>query len=227
MKYAPGLLMASILFASFSHGQVSVREEPRHHTVFNNGLIRILDVRIPPGDTTLYHKHETYSIIVRLSTTSTGSQEWGKAPEKPSISYLGDTYQNPFIPPIVHRVFNSDTTLFHVMDIEVYTQPTAKETVLLKNPELSLLENSSRVASYRLQLPAQGITKLDPGTDGLLMVVYKGKLRIKMPDGSKDILEPGSFHWAKSGQPFQLENVGSEPLGACVYQIKLAPAQPK
>jgi hypothetical protein len=38
---------------SFSTG--TVRNEPRHHNVFENEFARILDVYLAPGDTTLYH----------------------------------------------------------------------------------------------------------------------------------------------------------------------------
>ena len=63
--------------------QVAVREEPRHHPVLQNKYIRLLDVWLPPGDTTLYHIHETPSVFVILSHTITGAQikggNWVKA----------------------------------------------------------------------------------------------------------------------------------------------------
>src|SRR5882762_1036235 len=54
--------------------QVQVREEPRHHNVFENEWVRILDVHIPPGDTSLFHKHSTPSVFMVLSNTKTGSE---------------------------------------------------------------------------------------------------------------------------------------------------------
>jgi hypothetical protein len=68
-------------------GQVPVHEEPRHHLVFQNKEIRILNVLIPPGDTSQYHIHTTPSLFIRLSSTTTGSQlQGGKASEGKSIA---------------------------------------------------------------------------------------------------------------------------------------------
>jgi hypothetical protein len=47
-------------------GQVPVHEEPRHHLVFQNKEIRILNVLVPPGDTTQYHIHTTPSLLSGL-----------------------------------------------------------------------------------------------------------------------------------------------------------------
>jgi len=35
-----------------------VSQEPRHHVVFANAQFHVLDVNIPPGDTSLDHRHE-------------------------------------------------------------------------------------------------------------------------------------------------------------------------
>ena len=34
-----------------------VYEEPRHKIVLLNQYVRLIDVNIPPHDTTLYHRH--------------------------------------------------------------------------------------------------------------------------------------------------------------------------
>src|SRR3977135_1689830 len=54
--------------------QIPVSKEPRHHNVFENAWVRILDVRIPPADTSLFHKHEIPSVFLVLSNTKTGSE---------------------------------------------------------------------------------------------------------------------------------------------------------
>src|SRR5271154_5328225 len=53
---------------------IPVSMEPRHHNIFENKWVRILDVHIPPGDTSLFHKHETPSVFLVLSNTKTGSE---------------------------------------------------------------------------------------------------------------------------------------------------------
>jgi len=56
------MLLALVLFAVGIPVQcrqtiVPVNKEPRHATKFENELVRILDIEIPPRDSTLFHEH--------------------------------------------------------------------------------------------------------------------------------------------------------------------------
>jgi hypothetical protein len=66
---------------------VPVHQEPRHHLVFDSPGTRILDVQIPPGDTTLFHTHSDPILYVTMSTSRTRSQnlgaDWSGAPSAP------------------------------------------------------------------------------------------------------------------------------------------------
>lgn len=72
------LLMALCLFwaiqavaeESLSSDVVPVGEEPRHHLSLENQHVRVFDVRISAGDTTLYHRHGRDSIYVVISGTT-------------------------------------------------------------------------------------------------------------------------------------------------------------
>jgi hypothetical protein len=60
---------------------VPVHEEPRHRLVFDSPVARVLDIQIPPGDTTLFHTHSNPILYVNMSSSQTRSQtlgrEWG------------------------------------------------------------------------------------------------------------------------------------------------------
>ena len=51
----------------FANAQPAVKDEPRHHNVFENEYIRILDVFLPPNDTTQYHIHSTPSVFTTFT----------------------------------------------------------------------------------------------------------------------------------------------------------------
>jgi quercetin dioxygenase-like cupin family protein len=115
---------------------VPVHQEPRHHLVFETAGTKILDVQIPPGDTTLFHTHSTPILYVTMSTARTRSQthgrEWGgdgdaaavKAmtvaeapvvPGKPAgRNYSVTTYAKE---PLTHRVNNVGVSLFRLIGI--------------------------------------------------------------------------------------------------------------
>ena len=69
------LLFFCLLLTGFIlTAQVPVSKEPRHHNVFENNSVRLLNVLLPAGDTTLYHIHSTPSVFIGFTKTTTGSQ---------------------------------------------------------------------------------------------------------------------------------------------------------
>ena len=72
--------------------QVPLSKEPRHRVTFENAQFRILDVNVPPGDTTLDHLHEFDIVTVSMTSgTDTRLQSAGQAwsPARPPRP-LGD-----------------------------------------------------------------------------------------------------------------------------------------
>ena len=115
---AVSLFLLSVLL---SEAQVPVSKEPRHRPVFENEKVRLLNVLLPAGDTTQYHLHSTPSLFIVLSKTITGSQLINQQPVIGSASTPGNMwFENLGAPHSkIHRVWNTDTIVFHVVDIEL------------------------------------------------------------------------------------------------------------
>jgi len=141
--------MAGILFTPFAvKAQVQVSKEPRHKKVLENKYIQLLDVRIPPGDTTLFHIHSTPSVFLQFTNTTIGIQVKGQDWVK-SQNIAGSAWYSTFSPDIlVHRVSNWDTVPFHVTDIEILSAYKINSPHKLL-PFNILFENGKAVA-YRL-----------------------------------------------------------------------------
>ncbi|HQS06785.1 MAG TPA: hypothetical protein PLT16_14265, partial [Daejeonella sp.] len=133
--------------------QILVHEEPRHRPVFQSKEIRILNVRVAPGDTSLYHMHTTPSFFIRLTNTITGSQVQGEA-KKAGKSQSGEIRFENLAPPNnrVHRVWNADKDTFHVMDVELLMKKAAFDQKPLNLPNLKLEIDTNWVRAYRLNL---------------------------------------------------------------------------
>src|ERR1700759_3188819 len=102
------------------HAQVPVIKEPHHKPVLVNNYVRLLDVHINPGDTTLYHIHAAPSVIVMISNSIIGIQKLGESPLAPGNVTAGTTsFVDYRKNPVTHRVYNSGNNIFHVMDIEL------------------------------------------------------------------------------------------------------------
>jgi len=69
---------AVFVATSMLTAQVQVSKEPLHKKVLENKYIRLLDVWIQPGDTTLFHIHSTSSVFLQFTNTTVGIQIKGK-----------------------------------------------------------------------------------------------------------------------------------------------------
>ena len=146
----PILLFITLLLSVAARTQVQVSEEPRHHKVLANKWVRVLDVHVPPHDTTLMHKHSTPSVFIILSNTRTGSQVLVE-PGKPSFADGNIWFESFKDTPRIHRVWNEDTVEFHVMDIEL---PHARVPAFQMQPPFSKLAVAAvPVRVYRMTLP--------------------------------------------------------------------------
>jgi len=170
------LLTAFITFSLFTIAQVHVRDEPRHHNVFENEFIRILDVHLGPGDTTLYHLHNTPSVFITLANVKVGSQLTGQQPQKgANLSSL--VMYDAIAMPRIHRVWNDDTSWFHVMDIELIAgqsknnvAPLNASDLKLNNDELITLFNEKLVTGYKIRFSKGQTIKLPVSRSGYLLV---------------------------------------------------------
>jgi len=98
---------------------VPVEQEPHHRVIFENQYVRVLDVVVKPGETTLFHKHSLDNIPVILTgadnRTQFAGKDWAPTPAKAeSVGFIPGAAK-----PYVHRINNQGSTTFHVIDIQL------------------------------------------------------------------------------------------------------------
>ena len=187
LKYL--LLLSLIGHSVLITAQVLVRDEPRHHNVFENDFIRILDVHLGPGDTTMYHLHNTPSVFITLLDVKVGSQLQGQQPQQ-GANLTGLTTYDEIATPRIHRVWNADTSWFHVMDIELIAGQARNKVELLDAGDLKVnddefltLFNEKLVTGYKMRFSKGQSMKLPPSASGYLI--------ISLSNGSADITASG------------------------------------
>ena len=149
MKNKRAALLTTILFYSFVlTAQVQVSKEPRHKKVLENKYIRLLDVEIPPGDTSLFHIHSTPSVFVHFTNTVVCSQIKWKAWETGKNTQGNASYRSFVNDTLVHRVSNCDTVPFHVTDVEILS--SYKPTTQLNPLPFAVLFENEKAFAYRL-----------------------------------------------------------------------------
>lgn len=73
MRIFAALAVAMLVFANGSATDdpvVPMVEEPRHRVLWGNSSMHILDLRIPPGDTTLFHTHDSPIFYITIQNSS-------------------------------------------------------------------------------------------------------------------------------------------------------------
>jgi hypothetical protein len=215
------LLISALCNTILISAQVQVRNEPRHHNVFENEFARILDVYLAPGDTTLYHLHNTPSVFIVFTNTGVGSQLIGKQSQK-GANITGEVSYDNLNTPRIHRVWNEDTSWFHVMDIELTSQKQKKNIAVLQNSALKLLFNEEQVIGYNIELKAASDIQLPPSEVGYLLISKsESVIEFKIDDAIQDrIMKSSHYIWIEAGNNCSIKNLESQPANIVLLQFK-------
>jgi hypothetical protein len=170
-------LMALAVMASV-HAQapVPVREEPVHKVTLENDYLRMIDVHLAPGKTTLNHIHVIPSVVVNLTNTTILSQEFGQPPATPRTVAPGDVRYAPYDEvPLTHQVTNQSADVFHVLDIELLrAKGNEPWGPVVAEPKLKLAWEQKLVRVYKVQLDAGGACEIPASSRAWLLVDVSG-----------------------------------------------------
>jgi hypothetical protein len=225
MKKLSGIFPLVLLWFTNARAQapVPVVDEPRHKVVFSNEYVRLIDVWINPGDTTLYHRHATASAIVFLSKTATGSQPLGGSPSS-GQSVPGNSFFAPYQEkPITHRVWNQDTVVYHVMDIEVLKPGSPDPGPVLAGNMVRLNFDQPMVRSYTIDIPQGKSLEVPASSCAHLLIAISGESSNKPGNPAKTAPrspKAGQYEWFAAGKPVHLENNLSGPLEYVLLELK-------
>jgi len=212
-------LTTCLLIGSLScAAQVQVSQEPRHHNIFENTWVRLLDVHIPPGDTSLIHKHSTPSVFLVLSNTKTGSQVITE-PNKIHLNEGNIWFEGFYDAPRIHRVWNSDTTEFHVIDMELLNKKPQPIDPPLNMKSITLLFDEKAVRGYRFTLPAQSTLVL-PRRNAPVVVIGLTNNEGNVISNDKTFARKGDFIFVQPGNGLNFVNKGSVDGSFALFELK-------
>jgi len=201
--------------------QVPVRMEPMHHNIFENTRVRILDVHIPRGDTTLFHIHATPSVFLILSNVKTGSQVISEEDRSLNpVPHFGNIYFEGFyIKPRIHRVWNEDTAAFHVMDIELISKKYIAIDSPLHQEAFVFLFEEKPVRGYQLNLlPEKTVHILGRKAD-ILAVLQTDFVQDIIING-RAFKRKGEFVYIPAETPVDFQNNGKQSAVFAFFEIK-------
>lgn len=200
---------------------VPVRDEPRHHNVFENEIVRILDVHLGPKDTTEYHLHNTPSVFILFTNTKVGSQLLGGLLVD-GANVSGMISFDSIAQPRIHRVWNKDTGWFHVIDAELVSKKKPVNIPLIQLPDLNPLFNEALVNGYQLDLQKNKSITLPATRNGYLLIsLGEGVVDYKINEVTHHRkIKAGHYTWVESGKKFSITNNIGTAVSFTLLQFK-------
>jgi hypothetical protein len=207
----------SVLVAD-AQDAIAVSKEPLHKNVFENQYVRVLDLHIAPGDTTMLHKHETPCVSISLHPVRTGSQVIvdDKSPKVPSTDRRV-TFDGFYKSPRVHRVWNRDTSTFHGMDVEILTRGDRNLEASITIEGFTQLFDAPPVRTYLLTLKGNQEIKLQRNGPILIVGLSNGS---KVVVNKQPFTKEGDFLFVKPSKKIKLSNKNKQDYSFAVLELK-------
>jgi hypothetical protein len=212
-----------VILTSFTLvAQVAVRFEPRHKVALENEWVRLLDVRLPPGDTSLFHIHEIPSFFIPLSTTEVGIEVKGQQAQDSKFT-IGGTYYNGFENgPLIHRVWNTDTNTLHIIDLELLATKNITLPATIQLPGAKIDFENEKLRVYKFEVAPKQTLRFSFLTPMLLISVSGPTIQTNDMDkkSSSYSMRPGMFQWIEAQKKIQIKNRGPAITNAILILLK-------
>jgi len=214
------LQLISVVFASDQVTVVEVQDEPRHHVVFENTFVRILEVEIAPGDTTLYHRHRRNNVAVAMGPGERSVQILGSEMSAVLPTAQGDLLmQRAEGEGFVHRVHDAGGTPLRFTDIE-FIKPTGISPTP-NSVALKPMSENEFYRAYKLTLaPAEASPPLTIGP-GIHVILVGSQLQRIDKDGHVAVIDTTvhSWQWHEAGT-YRLRNAASSTAQMVEIELK-------
>jgi hypothetical protein len=218
-------LCASFGLAQTPEQAVPITAEPDHKIRFDNGKVRIYEVRLAKGQATLMHEHLADSFSVMFRDTAVTVQLLGGAATRSAFSAGRVGFASTAKGPYSHRLVASDDTDFHVIAMELMALKPASAVSLdpRAGPAFELVLDNSRGRAYRIRLAPGESTGLFRRTGSTALFAISGGRIAETVQGANIRLwdfETGHFRWTDTAETLNLKNEGSKPLHLVEIEIQ-------
>lgn len=204
-----------------------VHEEPRHRLIHETSDLRVLDVQIQPGDTTLFHTHDGPITYVTIGASSTDQMALGGAwngtqPRNPPPGRIGAVraVQSYADSPLTHRVTNVGTTLFRL--IAVATRRPGSDSEASETLPGELVNQSRWFRHAAISVGAGDTSGRQTAANPIVLVLIRdGWVAIERSGGWVTSLErAGQSAILERGERYLIRNGGSETADVVIVEVR-------
>jgi quercetin dioxygenase-like cupin family protein len=202
---------------------VPIEQEPAHRLVLQNDYVRVFEVCLPPGESTLWRVHLHDGVSVRLTDATIEDQPEDRKAETIRLR-RGEVAYGATPTPRTHRVRNVGERTFHIVYIELLTPhdvSTDRTDVAASDPRV-VVENDRVRTLRRILVPGESTTVHTHAWRGVGVPVTAGRLEISTPEGATKTIEVkvGAVQWIEPGTTHRLKNVGDAPIEIVDVELK-------
>jgi hypothetical protein len=199
---------------------VEVRDEPRHRRRFENEFVRVYDVLIPPGDTTLYHRHVEDTFYVAVNEATVRDRTWGDDEGRTGTAAAGTVMCRPHRSrPLIHQVHNAGSGEMRLIGAEIKASPAVTSLTAMDGSGHTLTLERDRLRVYGLSLgPGETTDTVEYRFSSLTVFLTIATVLTRFLGGGEHIgvHAPGDVVWIPGPVALSLTNVGEEPFRAAV-----------
>jgi len=194
-----------------------------HVPAFDNYLVTVLNVYIPPHRESGYHLHSIDSIGILISDTERTSQVLGAEPTvtaprgRGSVSFTGYASNH-----LIHNVAVTGDSPFHNIVLEL-NEPARGFRVGARGQGYTQIFDNERVRAWRLVLePGETAPVITQSAPGMRVVIEGGELVELVPDSYERAMAPrsGEFFWQDAGGTRAVRNVGTTRIELIELELK-------
>jgi len=219
MKTRLGLL--SILLSSAflcAQTEVEITSEPAHHQIFENALVKVFKVEIPPHSATLLHRHRHDYFFVALAPATISSEIPGRPPAILKIQQGEVHFAEGNFAHVAENLGDQSfphVTIELLKDAEIHKAPPPKwdedralHVHMKGTQDVLFVKDGVRVSDFQLQPGGMVHNQHHPGPR-LIVAVSDIDIRSSGSGKSTPIqLKSGEVKWLKGGTTDMLMNSG-------------------
>jgi len=204
---------------------VPATREPHHDVKLDNRYVRVLDVTVPPYDSTLIHIHENPYVYVSIGAATLKAQVLGSNEFTDLILKDGEVRYSPVV---THRVGNIGATPFRNITIQIQgkddTPPTdtSAASAARANGSSAVLDNELIHVERLMLAPGQSTGSHGHARSNLLVAVHDGSVQVTT-DGRPPVrvaMKAGDFDWHTGARTHAIVNAGTTPFEAIEVEWK-------
>jgi hypothetical protein len=226
----PFLLVMTAIVAA----QVPLTKEPRHRVTFENAQVRILDVNVPVGDTSLDHLHDRDIVTVSMTSGTdtrlqSPGQPWG--PVRPARP-LGDAVVAEYTgKPSSHRIENVGKSAYQLFALENLRMGGWTTTPSVSAPATKMTTESRAFRIYDVRLGRDSSQTSHTHAVPTIALLISGKSMSEGPDtqakanapapvGLKQLDRPGQWVLVPPGDTHHLVRLGVDDARVVEIEVR-------